>query len=634
MAVPRRAPYKDFLQPALQRRFASTVGVLLGVAYLESLTLSSWKSFIWSWFPIGLPGIRTLGIFGCALPIIILRIAHSHLGKRTSASPIETLRREISSLASIETVLTYMISAWLFSQFYLFSLPEDANLSWITYHSGDRARLNERALFYTVHLVLLGMVYGIVHVAFDRDRLSLGIITPKTEDGPAKLVRQDPWEKMAKELPRTLVRVVLVSLIVGAVNYVFVYSMLRRSAWSWALTFFRTFYNLPKSNIPPQSAPWSVWMLIRSLWAGFLLSLLWSISDVFLTVQLAKEPLKNNMPLTAESKDPNGSLLNGLRTKKPRPSAFAIWELAYIARDFDDRRKAIFEDIDRPEGPMWAQIHAICIEKLKIVEKSIDEYGQAPAPVTQVAPAPSQPPQRVVAPPNNEDVWAPPKPATGLSSRVGGVVKSMGTSPGKTPAEYLGTEARRRIGQATDQYLTKEQKEILNPEHLNSSAQSLAVRVLSTPWIGPIFHQNFRRSLIKAVLGTPYAEVSVPVNAAFILSQLAVSSLVEDRYGNVQRDVANIIRTFTVLIKKLEAFGAEFPVHWTDLSGKRECPEVDSLLEALREGLSRLVTAFQLYATDLRLSRADMRLAKEAAQKPMPTLVAAAGKGVEMEQVR
>ena len=44
MAVPRRAPYKDFLQPALQRRFASTVGVLLGAAYLESLTLSSWNS--------------------------------------------------------------------------------------------------------------------------------------------------------------------------------------------------------------------------------------------------------------------------------------------------------------------------------------------------------------------------------------------------------------------------------------------------------------------------------------------------------------------------------------------------------------------------------------------------------------
>lgn len=42
--VVRRAPYKDFLQPALQRRFASTAGVVLGLAYIESLTLSSWNS--------------------------------------------------------------------------------------------------------------------------------------------------------------------------------------------------------------------------------------------------------------------------------------------------------------------------------------------------------------------------------------------------------------------------------------------------------------------------------------------------------------------------------------------------------------------------------------------------------------
>lgn len=310
-----------------------------------------------------------------------------------------------------------------------------------------------------------------------------------------------------------------------------------------------------------------------------------------------------------------------------------MWELAYIARDFDDRRKAIFEDIDRPDGPSWAQIYAVCIEKLKTIEKSIDEYGRPPAPAQQSASAPAQSAQRVVPPPRNEDVWAPPRPSTGLGSRVGGVVKSIGTSPGKTPVEYLGNEARRRIGQATDQYLTKEQKEMMTPEHINTSARNLALKVLSTPWVGPLFHHNFRRSLVKAVLGTPYAEPSVPINAAFILSQFAVSSLVEDKYGNVQRDVATIIRTFTVLIKKLESFSENFPVHWTDLSGKRVCPEVDALLDALKEGLGRLATSFAPYATDLRLSRADMRLAREAAEKPLPKQVAAAG-GPEMEQVR
>jgi hypothetical protein len=56
------------------------------------------------------------------------------------------------------------------------------------------------------------------------------------------------------------------------------------------------------------------------MWAMFLLSLLWDISDIFFTMQLTREPLKNGQPLTTESKDPNGSLLNGLKSKKARIS--------------------------------------------------------------------------------------------------------------------------------------------------------------------------------------------------------------------------------------------------------------------------------------------------------------------------
>lgn len=40
----RKAPYKDFLQPALQRRFLSTALVALAVAYFEAVLLSPWNS--------------------------------------------------------------------------------------------------------------------------------------------------------------------------------------------------------------------------------------------------------------------------------------------------------------------------------------------------------------------------------------------------------------------------------------------------------------------------------------------------------------------------------------------------------------------------------------------------------------
>lgn len=44
MAPVRRAPYKDFLQPALHRRFTSTASILLGIAFVEAVFLANWDS--------------------------------------------------------------------------------------------------------------------------------------------------------------------------------------------------------------------------------------------------------------------------------------------------------------------------------------------------------------------------------------------------------------------------------------------------------------------------------------------------------------------------------------------------------------------------------------------------------------
>ncbi|KAI1084529.1 nucleoporin protein Ndc1-Nup [Whalleya microplaca] len=616
--VARLAPYKDFLQPALQRRFASTAGVLFGIAYVEALTLASYTSYIWSWIPIGPTGIRALAIFACILPTIILRIAHSHIGIRTSNSPFDTFRGYVYHLATAETVVTFAVSAWLFSQVYLFSVSESASLQWITHHSGDRPRLNERAVFYTVNLVVLGIVQGILHVSLDNDRMLLGIVKPRreaVEDAPPI----DSWERLSEWAPVLVVRAATLSMAVGLFNYVVFYTFFRRYAWSWAMATFRLFYNLPKSNIPPSQAPWSVWMLQRSMLAGFLLCLLWYFGDMTFRLQLGKEPIKNNQPLSAESKDPNGSLLNGLKSKKPRIAAFAMWELAFIARDFVERRQAIFEDIDRKDGPMWSQIYVVCLDTIRTLEQRVDNYGRPPAPPAPPQPAEAQPqPQRVAKAPRTDDVLIPVPAQRGLRNSVGKFVNRAITSPGKAPADIYVPEAKKALELTREHLLTREQSEALTPDGFSALFQNFAWQVLQRPIIGPFFHHLFGRRLATVVLGTPYGELSIYVNAAYALSQLAVCSLTEDRYGNVQRDVPAIIRTFTVVIKKLERFRDGFPMHWTDLARERLCPEVEKLLDALKDGLNDLITAFGPYATDLRLTRADMRLAREAAVKPHP----------------
>lgn len=297
-----------------------------------------------------------------------------------------------------------------------------------------------------------------------------------------------------------------------------------------------------------------------------------------------------------------------------------MWELALIARDFDVRRQAIFQDIDRKEGPVWSQLYVICLSVIKAIEERIDNYGKPPTPPpAQPEVTPQQPPPRIVQPPRNDNVWAPAPAPKGLRNSVGKLINDVVTSPGKTPVDVYLPEAKKRALEATDRLLTKEQKEGLMSTNVNGLFQILAFKVISAPIIGPMFQQLFSRRLTTAVLGQPYGELSIYTNAAYALSKLAVSSLTEDRYGNVQRDVPALIRTFTVVIKKLERFHDTLPIHWTDLNKSRECAEVDELLDALKDGLGELIAAFEQYSSDLRLTRADMRLAKEAAvKKPKP----------------
>ncbi|KAK8133385.1 hypothetical protein PG984_005397 [Apiospora sp. TS-2023a] len=617
--VVRRAPYKDFLQPCLQRRFASTLLVVLVISYAESLTLSSWTSVIWSWFPLGIAGLRTLAIFVSALFIVILRIAHPHIGLRTSNSGFHTFRQYALTLETIENILTYAISAFSFSQVYLYSVGEHAGLQWITYHSG-RARLNERALFYTVSLTLLGIFEGIMHSALDYDRLLLGSVKAKSdekENGNGS--KEDPFEKLVKCAPRLVMRAATNSIGVCLANYLTIYSLFfRRTAWWWTMTLFRPLYNLPKTNIPPSSGPWSVWMLFRSILAGFLLCLLWNFGNATLTLRLAKEPIKNGQPLTAESKDPNGSLLNGLKAKKPRNQAFAMWETALIARDFDARRKGIFEDIDRKDGPMWSQLYVICLDTIKEIEKRIDEYGKPPAPPPAAVSADTfaPPPTRLVEPPVSAMVWQDaPAPKTFRDS-VGTYVGKKMRSPGKKPAE-IGPLAKQTVTELRDSLLTKEQQQYANPNGIAAMWTNIFLWLLQYP-IGWPFKQLFSRRLATAVLGAPHGEASIYINAAYTLSQLAVSSLSEDNYGNVHRDVPSIIRTLTTVIKKLEIFRDNLVIHWTDLEGSRQCEPVEEMLDAFKDALDNVVSAFEQYSTDLRLSRTDLRLAKEAAKKAVP----------------
>ncbi|KAK4189932.1 putative nuclear envelope protein ndc1 [Podospora australis] len=626
VAKARKLPYKDFLQPALQRRFASAGLVILLVAYIESLLLATWSSWIWTWFPLGPAGFRAFFLFLCGVLIIILRISQYHPGVRTSLSPFQTFKASLLSFNTVETLVSYVLSAYLFSLVYLWCLPEEAELQWIIYPVSEiRAKLNEKTVFFTAHCVLLGFFHAIQHLCYDTDRLIFGVVRPQS--GGARAGKRaggsgDEMARLGERLPQVIVQTVTQSLTGTTFTMISYVIFLRSFVWQMLLTMLRPLYNLPRSNMTPSTLPFSLSMITRCLWASMMISFIWAIANTAFSLFLVKSPLKNNKPLTSDSSDPNGSLLNGLKAKKLSIKCFAMWELAYIARDFPERRKGIYEDIDRADGPMWTQVYDICLKTLKEIEDRVALYGRPALPATTTTDDSLPEKRPTTEQPREDDIFqTTPKKSSGFRESVERTAQSLATSPGQ-PSHLK--PAATQFAQTAKQKLLQAQQQATGTDNPESLFKDLGTKFIKSN-LGWPFRQLYSQRLANAVLGAPFGEPSLYINAVYAISLLSTYSVTEDKYGNVQRDVAAIIRTLTTITRKLEDFTRELPPHWTDVDGTpRTCQEVDEILHALKEALSSLLDTFSPWARDLRLSLTDMRLAREAAGLGLNTTTAGA----------
>lgn len=265
---------------------------------------------------------------------------------------------------------------------------------------------------------------------------------------------------------------------------------------------------------------------------------------------------------------------------------------------------------------MWSHIYVICLDIIKAMEARIDGHGKpTPAPVVEPEPV-IQPKGRSTAPLKEEPIFRARAPSKSMRGEVEKALSQVARAPGESPISQLSPLAKKTLQGARDKVLSKEQQEALSSPQITSQMQAWALTVIRYPYVGWIFRQSFRRRITPAVFGVPYAEPSHHVHAVEVLSTLAVHSLAEDKFGNVHRDVATIIRTFTRVTKKLESFKENFPVHWTDVENQKHAPEVEVLLKTLKKGLSEVVQAFEPYSRELRLTRTDIREAREASAQP------------------
>ncbi|KZF25750.1 hypothetical protein L228DRAFT_83042 [Xylona heveae TC161] len=628
MAAPvRPGPrlYRDFLTPALHRRFMRAAGVLLLLCYAESVFIGEKTSFFWSWFPLGRAGIRACLLFISGLSIFILRVAQLHVGARTTASPLSTFRQYLIRYNTIQTLIWYNFSAWWFSEVYVWSVPQKANLNWINEgKSYERPRLNERPIYLRSIFIFLAFIQSFVHLFNDYDQVRLPTRKTSRSNPRSQFVASPIVQLKYKFLGLAQIaffRALSLS-IVGPI----IYSMfIRRTAWRWMLSVSKILWALPKTSGPPSIPPYHISLIIRSVVASFLLLLLWEVANAAFGAYVAQEPLKSDKPLTADSKDPNGSLLTGLKAKKELPRAFAFWELVSISERFPDRRKSFFQDIDRVNGSTWSQIYTICTGLIQGISTRIERKPLPSGPLE----APKKL-AKLTGPVKQDNIYASSPPPTSrraiAEAGFSSFAKSYSHNPPKGSPRVpspLSKNARKLIEYGADRTLTPEQRAALSKTNLTDTLKTYFFQVLGSP-IGYPFRQTFRRRIVALVLGTPHGDLGSLVDSIDALTRLAVASLQEDRYGGVQADVPTLIRTFDATARNLDAFVRQTAPHWSDTQfnptnpSSRKVPEVEILLGALRSGLKDLLVAFGEYAEHMGLTPAEIRTARETAAQAEP----------------
>lgn len=294
--------------PALHRRFTRACLYTFPICYVIAVWMGTWENFLWAWLPLGFVGIRTLFLCIPALLVYLLRITQWHTGRRNTKSPLSTLRQCILTRRLTGTIFLYALSAFLYCEVYIWAQARKSSLEMTTYGKlHERTKLNERPIFFRFLFITLAVVQSILHLYRDYDWVK----TP-TKTGQTTV---QPEVRLFNMIPSLIAKAGITAGTSFALGTFVYFAAFRNQIWAVWYSFMKSIVNVGKTP-KPAGLHGFMFLVMGFLVEGTLLSFLWRFCNAAFDVLMAKEPLKNNKPITSDSKDPNGSLLNGLKSKK------------------------------------------------------------------------------------------------------------------------------------------------------------------------------------------------------------------------------------------------------------------------------------------------------------------------------
>lgn len=163
---------------------------------------------------------------------------------------------------------------------------------------------------------MLATLQSLLHLYYDYDRILLPATQAVAQSSTEQPQKEDyPLAKIKALLPRLAQNTGLRAAGMSILGPIFYAIFIRRTAWSCSLWIAELLWDVPASQLS-YIPPYHISLIIRSLTSGSLLIALWEASNALFSVYVAQEPIKKALPFTSEAKDPNGALLNGLKSRR------------------------------------------------------------------------------------------------------------------------------------------------------------------------------------------------------------------------------------------------------------------------------------------------------------------------------
>ena len=163
---------------------------------------------------------------------------------------------------------------------------------------------------------MLATIQSALHLYYDYDKITLTPTEPKSDSTLEQVSKlPDATTQLKQSLPSLGYGILLRALGMSMLGPIIYAIFIRSTAWTISLYIAEIVWDVPSSRLS-YIPPYHISLIIRSFIASALLMTLWEVSNQVFSVYCAQEPLKREQPLTSESRDPNGSLLVGLKSRK------------------------------------------------------------------------------------------------------------------------------------------------------------------------------------------------------------------------------------------------------------------------------------------------------------------------------